>query len=189
MAKAEELRQAIAALEANRATLGDEIVATALIPLRAQLAELEAAGIPPEQQRKMATVMFVDVAGSTEMSQGLEPEEILDIMDSALESPAAPVADPSPADVGRQRFALAMEMTSQDRLKDATSLFREAASLFKEQAKTNDEAWPLVRASENAIELCEKMDSRRITERLFKTSMGLLRTQILEGEASDESAP
>ncbi len=36
-----KLQQAIAALEAQRATLGDEVVEAALVPLRRELAALE----------------------------------------------------------------------------------------------------------------------------------------------------
>jgi class 3 adenylate cyclase/tetratricopeptide (TPR) repeat protein len=85
MTKPEEIQQAIAALEAQRAILGDRVVEIALAPLREQLAALVAAEHEAPQQLKYVTVLFTDVAGSTHMSQRLDPEDILAIMDGALE--------------------------------------------------------------------------------------------------------
>ena len=67
MTQIDELNRAIATLEAQRAVLGDAVVDTALAPVRARLAELEATAVPPEQQRKMATVMFADTAFANEV--------------------------------------------------------------------------------------------------------------------------
>jgi class 3 adenylate cyclase len=80
-----QLSAAIAALEGQRATLGDAVVDTALAPLRRELAEQSARRSPVRQQLKQVTVLFVDVVGSTAMGQQLEPEEIHAVMDGALE--------------------------------------------------------------------------------------------------------
>ena len=80
-----QLSAAIAALEGQRATLGDAVVETALAPLRRELAELGSHRSTPRQQLKQVTVLFVDVVGSTAMGQRLEPEEISAVMDGALE--------------------------------------------------------------------------------------------------------
>jgi len=80
-----QLSAAIAALEGQRATLGDAVVDTALAPLRRELAELDVRRSPARQQLKQVTVLFVDVVGSTAIGQRLEPEEIHAVMDSALE--------------------------------------------------------------------------------------------------------
>ncbi|MBC7485100.1 MAG: AAA family ATPase [Rhizobacter sp.] len=72
---------AIAALEAQRALLGDAVVDAALAPLRRQLAALQAAA----PQRRLVTVLFLDVVGSTALSSTLDPEDVHDIMDSALQ--------------------------------------------------------------------------------------------------------
>ena len=80
-----QLSAAIAALEGQRATLGDAVVDTALAPLRRELAEQGARRSPVRQQLKQVTVLFVDVVGSTAMGQHLEPEEIHAVMDGALE--------------------------------------------------------------------------------------------------------
>jgi len=80
-----QLSTAIAALEAQRTTLGTAVVDVALAPLRRELAEIAAGEQPaPAQQLKQVTVLFVDVVGSTAMGQQLGPEEIYDVMDGAL---------------------------------------------------------------------------------------------------------
>ena len=82
----QQLAAAIAALEAQRALLGDAIVDTALAPLREKLAALRAPEIAAAaQQLKQVSVLFVDVVGSTAMGQQLDPETIHEVMDSALE--------------------------------------------------------------------------------------------------------
>jgi class 3 adenylate cyclase len=82
MTDKEQLNQAIEALEAQRAILGDAVVETSLNALRKQLRELEAADV--SEQRKLATVLFMDTVGSTQITQSLDPEENLEIMGGAL---------------------------------------------------------------------------------------------------------
>ncbi|MCP4544086.1 MAG: tetratricopeptide repeat protein [Chloroflexi bacterium] len=82
MSERENLEQAIAALEAQRATLGDATVDTALAPMREKLAELQAQDIPTEQQRKQVTVLFADVSGFTALSETLDAEEVSDTMNA-----------------------------------------------------------------------------------------------------------
>ena len=77
------LEQAIAALETQRALLGDEVLAQALQPLQEQLAALQVA--PNEQHLKQVTVLFADIVGSTTLSQHLDPEDINLVLDGALE--------------------------------------------------------------------------------------------------------
>jgi class 3 adenylate cyclase len=82
----EQIAATIAALEAQRALLGDAVVDTALAPLRGKLAALHAPEIAAAaQQLKQVSVLFVDVVGSTAIGQQLGPEEIHAVMDSALE--------------------------------------------------------------------------------------------------------
>src|SRR4051794_1955339 len=81
----EQISVAIAALEAQRAVLGDDVVETALAPLRKELATQPQREEPSRQQLKQVTVLFVDVVGSTAMGQQLDPEEIHAVMDGALE--------------------------------------------------------------------------------------------------------
>lgn len=79
----EILEQTIAALEAQRVTLGDVVVETALRPLREQLAALESAstlGATPRRERKAITVLLADVKGSTDLAEQLPVEEWVEVM-------------------------------------------------------------------------------------------------------------
>ncbi|MGD9091833.1 MAG: adenylate/guanylate cyclase domain-containing protein, partial [Anaerolineales bacterium] len=90
--KREQLEQAIAAQEGLRGTLDDAIIEATIAALRSQLDELQP--IPEvEQQRKLATVLFMDVVNSTRLMGDLDPEENLAIMDEALQRLAKPVED------------------------------------------------------------------------------------------------
>jgi class 3 adenylate cyclase/tetratricopeptide (TPR) repeat protein len=72
---------AIAALEAQRATLGDAVLELATAPLRARLTSLLR---PAGLQRRLVTVLFADVVGSTTLAQGMDAEETLAILSGAL---------------------------------------------------------------------------------------------------------
>ncbi len=84
MTEREQLEQAIAALEAQRAILGDAVVNAALSPMREKLAALQPAPSERDLQRKMLTILFTDIVDSTAMGERLDPEEVLDIMNGAL---------------------------------------------------------------------------------------------------------
>ena len=86
----EQLEQAIKALEDQRAVLGDAVVDAALISMREKLSEIVETQ-QETQQRKLATVLFMDIVGSTSMTRNLDPEETMAIMDSALQRLAIPV--------------------------------------------------------------------------------------------------
>ena len=77
ISEAEQVKQTIHALEAQRALLGDAVVDTALAPLRDKLAQLEAA--QTAEQRKLVTILFADLVGFTAMSEKMDPEEVRDI--------------------------------------------------------------------------------------------------------------
>lgn len=77
----ENLQAAIAALEAQRAVLGDAVVAAALKPLREQLA----ARTSPPAERKRVTILFADVSGFTAMSEHLDPEDVTIIVNRCFE--------------------------------------------------------------------------------------------------------
>ena len=89
--KQEQLEQAIAAQERLRGTLDDAIVDTTLAALNKQLDELLSTSSQPEQQRKIVTVLFVDVVNSTRMIQDMDPEESMDILDVSLHKLAEPI--------------------------------------------------------------------------------------------------
>jgi len=75
----EQLTAGIAALEAQRATLGDAMVEAMLTPIREKLAALEAQP-RADQRRKLATVLFADVSGFTAMSETMDAEDVAAIM-------------------------------------------------------------------------------------------------------------
>ena len=83
----QDLLAAIDVLEAQRALLGDGVVDMSLAALRAELASLEtnAAQTPgPVQTLKQVSILFLDVVGSTTLTQRLDPEEVSAVMDGAL---------------------------------------------------------------------------------------------------------
>lgn len=90
MKEEEELNQAIAALEAQRHVLGNRVVDAAQAGLREKLASLVKYA-PTSRQRRLVTVIFVDIANSTALSQGLEPEEVRAVMGGALKRLTRPV--------------------------------------------------------------------------------------------------
>jgi class 3 adenylate cyclase/tetratricopeptide (TPR) repeat protein len=74
----DKLRASINGLEAQRGVLGDAIVDPALAALRQQLALLEeqaATLAKPAEERRMVTILFADMVGSTALAEKLDPEE------------------------------------------------------------------------------------------------------------------
>jgi predicted ATPase/class 3 adenylate cyclase len=81
----QQLEAGIAALEAQRALLGDAVVDASVAGLRAKLAALSApAPSEPAQVLKQVSILFLDVVGSTTLSQRLDPEAVSAVMDDAL---------------------------------------------------------------------------------------------------------
>ena len=85
MSERAQLEAGIAALQAQRAVLGDAVVEVALAPLRAQLSKLDVARRTETQQLRLVSVLFADIVGSTAMGQQLDPEDTHAIMDGALQ--------------------------------------------------------------------------------------------------------
>jgi class 3 adenylate cyclase/tetratricopeptide (TPR) repeat protein len=79
-----QIRATIAALEAQRAVLGDATVDIALAPLREKLAALTRAA-PAADERKRITVLFSDLSGFTARSEVMDPEDVHAIMDTYFE--------------------------------------------------------------------------------------------------------
>jgi class 3 adenylate cyclase/tetratricopeptide (TPR) repeat protein len=97
-----QLQDTIATMEDQRDSLGDTVVDRSLAPLQEKLDELlallESRQEPlidaPAQQRKLVTLLFMDVVGSTSaIAAHLDPEDTLEIMDKALKRLAVPVED------------------------------------------------------------------------------------------------
>jgi class 3 adenylate cyclase len=70
--EAARIEEAMAALEAQRLLLGDEVVETALVPLQRKLAALRARG---EGERKQLTVLFARVTGLGPLEDEVAVEE------------------------------------------------------------------------------------------------------------------
>ncbi len=71
--------RAITALEAQRDILGDAVVDTALDPLRARRAELEASRT---EQRRLVTVVFADLVDFTVLSRQLDAEDTREVVNA-----------------------------------------------------------------------------------------------------------
>ena len=83
-----QLQAAMAALEGQRAALGDLAVDAMLAGLRAKLASLVVAPEPADpaqtQTLRQVSILFLDAVGSTALAQQLDPEAISAVMDDAL---------------------------------------------------------------------------------------------------------
>ena len=84
----DKLNASIAALDAQRASLGDAIVDPAIEALRRQLSQLAAAveKEATEDERKIVTIVFADVSGFTALSEKKDPEEVRALMNACFES-------------------------------------------------------------------------------------------------------
>jgi len=78
---AEQLRQlqtSLTALEGQRAILGEAVIGPALGALRAQITALQAqaaaAQSGPAEERRLITILFTDIVGSTALVEQLDPE-------------------------------------------------------------------------------------------------------------------
>jgi class 3 adenylate cyclase/tetratricopeptide (TPR) repeat protein len=91
MTESDQIAASIAALETQRAVLGDAVTDTALASLKEKLAALGAHSQPAQQQLKQVTVLFADVVDSTRLSQHLDPEDMLAVMEGALRRFAASI--------------------------------------------------------------------------------------------------
>ncbi len=80
------LQATITALQARRSLLGDALVDAALAPLLERLASLNAPPKPAEPERllRQVSVLFLDIVGSTQLIEHLDPEDVQLVMDGAL---------------------------------------------------------------------------------------------------------
>ena len=90
--KIQQLEKAIAAQENLRGTVDDAVIEATIDALRHQIDELSQEANPAEQ-RKLATILFVDVADSTQLLLDVDPEDHMAVMDNALRQLAEPVVE------------------------------------------------------------------------------------------------
>src|SRR5689334_12131204 len=74
MDEIEAIDRAIAGLEAQRVALGDDVVETALAPLREKRSAILVRA--SEEQRRLVTVLFSDLVDFTVVSQQLDAEDV-----------------------------------------------------------------------------------------------------------------
>ena len=86
-AKADKIKESIAALEAQRSTLGDAVVDSAIGALREQLSQLrpDADKGATLDERKLVTILFADIAGFTALSEKLDPEEVRRLINACFD--------------------------------------------------------------------------------------------------------
>lgn len=84
MSELEKLQRASAALEAQRHILGDDVVDAALAPMQQKINSLQEQETVGDPKLKIVSVLFTDVTGSTQISQHLDPEDMLEVMDGAM---------------------------------------------------------------------------------------------------------
>ena len=97
----ERLKATIAEMEAQRAILGDSVFQKAVEPLNEKLDELSRLRDATrdnrpdhlKQQRKLVTILFMDIAGSTFIIQHMDPEDVSAVFDRNLKRLAQPVED------------------------------------------------------------------------------------------------
>ena len=82
----QQLEQAIAQLEKQRAILGDAVVTVSIAAIQQQLADIakeltsDGAG-----ERKLVTVMFADISGFTTLAEKMDPEALRDLMNRCFD--------------------------------------------------------------------------------------------------------
>ena len=86
----QQIAQAIAAQESLRGIVDDTIIEATIAALREKLAALDSS---PEQQRKLATILFMDIAGHTALTRGMDPEDQMALVDPLIARLAEKVAE------------------------------------------------------------------------------------------------
>jgi len=74
----ERLRQSMATLESQRSEIGNDAIEPALNALRAQIAVLEASYLAEAgdtEERRIVTILFTDIVGSTSIAEKMDPED------------------------------------------------------------------------------------------------------------------
>ena len=82
MTERQQLEQAIAVLESQRAILGDSIVDASIAALQLRLQKLEE---PLRQTRKQVAVLFADLSGFTALSEKMDAEDVSNLMNALWE--------------------------------------------------------------------------------------------------------
>jgi class 3 adenylate cyclase/tetratricopeptide (TPR) repeat protein len=133
-----QLEDAIEVQESLRGTVDDAIIDATITSIKLQLASLQ----PTTQQRKLATILFMDIAGHTALTVALDPEEQMAVVDPAIARMAAQV-DEYGGHVARYQgdgfkavfgLPLARENDAQQAVRAALAIQQEAAAIAEELA-------------------------------------------------------
>src|SRR6202030_2459513 len=84
---ADEIDASIAALEAQRAALGDAVVDSATAALRQQLSQVHTANgkVRADDERKIVTIVFADISGFTALTEKKDPEEVRGLINACFD--------------------------------------------------------------------------------------------------------
>jgi len=93
MDERQRLKKAIKAQENLRGTMDDDIIDAAIAAINKQIVDLEKPNDSLAQHRRLVTVLYADIVGSTDIVKDLDPEDALQIMDGALKHLAVPVEE------------------------------------------------------------------------------------------------
>ena len=91
--KIKQIRDAISAQEQLRGIVDDSVVDIAIEILQNELTRQLSDAHETEQQRKMVTVLFMDVVNSTRMIENMDPEESMEVLDVSLQIMAESVRE------------------------------------------------------------------------------------------------
>ncbi len=135
----QQLEQAIAVQESLRGSLDDAIIDATSASLKAQLDTLH----PSRQQRKLATILFMDIAGHTALTADLDPEEQMGVVDPAIVRLASKVNEHGghvaryQGDGFKAVFGLptAMENDSRQAVRAGLAIQKEATEIAEELQK------------------------------------------------------
>jgi predicted ATPase/class 3 adenylate cyclase len=76
-----QIQQAIAFQESLRGQADDALIDATIATLKKELAALDP---PPDQQRKLATILFMDIANHTVLTRGMDPEDQMALVDPLI---------------------------------------------------------------------------------------------------------
>ena len=88
-----QIRDAISAQERLRGLVDDSVIDMTIGILQKELTSCLSSSQESEQQRKMVTVLFMDIVNSTRMIQGMDPEESMEILGVSIRAMAEPIRE------------------------------------------------------------------------------------------------
>ena len=90
------LRQSMATFESQRDEIGDDAIAPVLNSLKDQIAALEVSRLTEsgdEDERRIVTILFTDIVGSTSIAERMDPEDWRSVI-AIVHEMAGKIVDP-----------------------------------------------------------------------------------------------